>query len=215
MNAIRLAAATAGALGVALLSVGAASGKPPGIDVPCTGQADLVAAINTVNSAGGGTINLTRGCDYQLTSVDNSGENGLPVITTSITINGWQSTIESCDGGLGTMQVMKDTANWMNEKYGTSYDRATLTGNINIATGYLAWLARYFGDRYFNGDYSLAGDPVKIVLLDLVISAYQAGFGSVDNAMAAGQDLPNRWYVDTVEGLMSHQPWSAPSAGPP
>jgi len=125
--------------------------------------------------------------------------------------SGWQSTIESCDGGLGTMQVMADTASWMNQKYGTSYDRASLTGNINIATGYLAWLARYFGDRYFNGNYSLAGDPVKIVLLDLVISAYQAGFGSVDNAMAAGQDLPNRWYVDTVEGFMTHQPWTAPS----
>src|SRR5947207_15293957 len=103
MNAIRLAAATAGALGVALLSVGAASGKPPGIDVPCTGQADLVAAINTVNSAGGGTINLTRGCDYQLTSVDNSGENGLPVITTSITINGWQSTID----GTNSVRVLE------------------------------------------------------------------------------------------------------------
>ena len=97
MNAFRLAAATAGVLGVALLSVGSASGKPPGINVPCTGQADLVAAINATNSAGGGTINLTRGCDYQLTSVDNSGENGLPVITTSIIINGWQSTIDGTD----------------------------------------------------------------------------------------------------------------------
>jgi hypothetical protein len=123
--------------------------------------------------------------------------------------SGWQSTIESCDGGLGTMQVMADTATWMNEKYGTNYDRATLTGNVTIATGYLAWLTRYFGDRYFGGNYGLAGDPNKIVLLDLVISAYQAGFGKVDNAMRAGADLPNRWYVDTVEGFMTNQPWSS------
>jgi soluble lytic murein transglycosylase-like protein len=128
--------------------------------------------------------------------------------------SGWQSTIQSCDGGLGTMQVMPDTATWMNQKYGTSWDRASLSGNVYLGTGLLAWLTRYFGDRYFNGDYSLAGDPVKIVLLDMVISAYQAGYGRVDNAMAAGQDLPNRWYVDTVEGYMAHAPWSAPIAGP-
>jgi soluble lytic murein transglycosylase-like protein len=123
--------------------------------------------------------------------------------------SGWQSTIESCDGGYGTMQVMADTATWMNQKYGTNYDRTTLIGNISIATGFLAWLTRYFGDRYFGGNYSLTGDPNKIVLLDMVISAYQAGFGKVDNAVKAGTDLPNRWYVDTVEGFMTNQPWSS------
>jgi soluble lytic murein transglycosylase-like protein len=121
--------------------------------------------------------------------------------------SGWQSTIVSCDGGVGTMQVMKDTADWMNVKYGTNYDFHTLAGNVMVGTGYLAWLTRYFGDRYFNGDYSLAGDPNKLVLLDLVISGYQAGYGAVDNAMAAGRDLPNTWYVYTVEGFMTSQPW--------
>jgi soluble lytic murein transglycosylase-like protein len=122
--------------------------------------------------------------------------------------SGWQSTIVSCDGGVGTMQVMKDTADWMNVKYGTTYDFHTLTGNVMVGTGYLAWLTRYFGDRYFNGSYSLAGDPNKLVLLDLVISGYQAGYGAVDNAMAAGKDLPNTWYVYTVEGFMTSQPWT-------
>jgi soluble lytic murein transglycosylase-like protein len=121
--------------------------------------------------------------------------------------SGWQSTIVSCDGGVGTMQVMKDTADWMNTKYGTNYDFHALTGNVMVGTGYLAWLTRYFGDRYFGGNYSLAGDPNKLVLLDLVISGYQAGYGAVDNAMAAGRDLPNTWYVYTVEGFMSQQPW--------
>jgi soluble lytic murein transglycosylase-like protein len=123
--------------------------------------------------------------------------------------SGWQSTIVSCDGGVGTMQVMKDTADWMNTKYGTSYDFHTLTGNVMVGTGYLAWLTRYFGDRYFGGNYGLAGDPNKLVLLDLVISGYQAGYGAVDNAMAAGKDLPNTWYVYTVEGFMTNQPWTA------
>jgi hypothetical protein len=122
--------------------------------------------------------------------------------------SGWQSTIVSCDGGVGTMQVMKDTADWMNTKYHTSYDFHTLNGNVSVATGYLAWLTRYFGDRYFNGDYGLGGDPNKLVLLDLVISGYQAGFGAVDNAMAAGKDLPNTWYVYAVEGFMTSQSWN-------
>jgi soluble lytic murein transglycosylase-like protein len=125
--------------------------------------------------------------------------------------SGWQSTIRSSDGGIGTMQVMADTATWMKQKYSRAtydLDPATLDGNVNVATGYLAWLVRYFGDKYFEGKYSQAGDPYKIALLDMVISAYQAGYGVVDNAMAAGQDLPNRWYVDTVEGFMTHKPWT-------
>jgi soluble lytic murein transglycosylase-like protein len=124
--------------------------------------------------------------------------------------SGWQDTIVACDGGTGTMQVMKDTADWMNLKYGTSHDFRTLDGNVSIGTGYLAWLVRYFGDKYFNGDYNLAGDPNKLVLLDLVISAYQAGYGSVDNALAKpDHTLPNLWYVYAVEGFMTNRPWAS------
>jgi hypothetical protein len=53
----------------------------------------LVGAINAANTTGGGTINLTQGCDYALTSVDNGG-NGLPVVTTRITVNGNGATID-------------------------------------------------------------------------------------------------------------------------
>jgi hypothetical protein len=73
----RIAAAAVGAAAVGLLSAGATSANAS-ISVPCTDQADLVAAINAANSAGGGTISLAAGCDYLLTSIDNSGENGLP-----------------------------------------------------------------------------------------------------------------------------------------
>src|SRR2546421_588819 len=44
----------------------------------------------------------------------------------------WQSTIVSCDGGVGTMQVMQTTADWMNAKYRTGYDFHTLTGNVMV-----------------------------------------------------------------------------------
>ncbi|GII26364.1 hypothetical protein Pme01_59610 [Planosporangium mesophilum] len=196
----------------------ASGGRPPGPSTPPPGAScpklnGPVAPRSDVAAA----MDAAAGRSYRPTlSLDD--HNPPPIAVRPLLVqgvgwmeSGWQSTIESCDGGLGTMQVMADTATWMNQKYGTDYDRASLTGNINIATGYLAWLTRYFGDRYFNGDYSLAGSPDKLVLLDLVISAYQAGFGVVDNAMAAGRDLPNRWYVDTVEGFMTRKPWTAPA----
>src|ERR1700759_1532280 len=89
----RIGAATACMAVVALFSVAGASASTT-INVPCSGQSALVAAINATNTAGGGTINLARGCEYDLRSVDNSGENGLPVITTAIKINGRDATID-------------------------------------------------------------------------------------------------------------------------
>src|SRR5215831_17797465 len=69
--------------------------------VPCT-QGALVAAVNAANNAGGGTINLASGCDYALTSADN-GENGLPVVTTQIGVNGNGATID----GTGAVRVFE------------------------------------------------------------------------------------------------------------
>ena len=77
------------------------SAAPGSGNVPCTGQA-LVGAINAANAAGGGTINLTPGCDYALTSVDN-GENGLPVVATRIGVNGNGATIN----GTNTVRVFE------------------------------------------------------------------------------------------------------------
>src|ERR1700681_402941 len=46
------------------------------VDVPCSGSeggaAGLIAAINSANAGGGGTINLARGCTYQLTVANNT-----------------------------------------------------------------------------------------------------------------------------------------------
>jgi hypothetical protein len=98
MKMIRLAVAAAGVVSVALLLVAAASAKPPAppVNVAC-GQDALVAAINAANSAGGGTLNLAHGCDYQLTTSPDDSENGLPAITTAIKINGNQATIDGTD----------------------------------------------------------------------------------------------------------------------
>jgi hypothetical protein len=70
--------------------------------VPCTGQAALVAAINAANTAGGGTINLTPRCHYMLTTADN-GENGLPVVSSAIRVNGRDATID----GTNTVRVFE------------------------------------------------------------------------------------------------------------
>jgi hypothetical protein len=83
----------------------ALAGLPAGValagtGVPCSGPgggaAGLTAAINAANAAGGGTITLTPGCTYTLTAAASSGPlgpNGLPRVTTRITITGAHATI--------------------------------------------------------------------------------------------------------------------------
>ena len=91
---------------VAVGAVVAFAGLPAGmalagtsVSVPCSGPgggaAGLVDAINAANAAGGGAISLAPRCTYTLTTADNSsfGGNGLPVITTPITIAGSKATI--------------------------------------------------------------------------------------------------------------------------
>ena len=64
--------------------------------VPCNSHA-LIKAITAANKGGGATINLAPGCTYNLTTANNTnamlGDNGLPVITSRITINGFRTTI--------------------------------------------------------------------------------------------------------------------------
>jgi hypothetical protein len=66
------------------------------VNVPCAaGGRALVTAVNTVNAAGGGSINLDSGCTYSLTMRNNGvmGGNGLPVVVSPITVNGKGATI--------------------------------------------------------------------------------------------------------------------------
>jgi len=86
----------AGLVGVAFAAGSAYASSP--VNVPCTGATGgatgLVNAISADNSGGGGTINLAAGCTYSLTTANPVGSgNGLPVVTTAITINGRGTTI--------------------------------------------------------------------------------------------------------------------------
>jgi hypothetical protein len=68
------------------------AGAQAAIPVPCS-AADLVAAIDTANgSPGADTLSLAEGCTYTLVAPDN-GANGLPVISSDITIAGNGATI--------------------------------------------------------------------------------------------------------------------------
>jgi len=119
--------------------------------------------------------------------------------------SGWQSTIIACDGGIGTMQIMPDTATWMNTRFGYSLDVDTLTGNTMIGAAYLEWLIKYFGDVWFSGSYELEpADCPEVTtpcLLNAVIASYNYGFGAVD--LPDRIVIPNPQYVANVRALMT------------
>nr|WP_232070940.1 transglycosylase SLT domain-containing protein [Phytohabitans flavus] len=116
--------------------------------------------------------------------------------------SGWQSNIIACDGGIGLMQVMPDTATFVNNRFGQSYDIRDYTDNAALGANYLAWLIKYFGDVYFEGDYTLEECGVtELCLLNAVIASYNFGFGAVDTPN--GLVIPNPRYVQNVRALMT------------
>lgn len=119
--------------------------------------------------------------------------------------SGWQSDIVACDGGVGLMQVMPATADFVNTRFEKSYDIGTPADNAKLGANYLAWLTKYFGDGYFDGDYSLSSGACRstsdVCLLNVVISAYNMGFGSLETD--DGLVLRNPTYVANVRALMT------------
>jgi soluble lytic murein transglycosylase-like protein len=114
--------------------------------------------------------------------------------------SGWQSDIQSCDGGHGVMQIQDATATWMNHRFGTSYDYTTLSGNAAIGAEYLEWLIAYFGENSFGHHYDIT-DPD---LLAAVAGAYNAGPNAVQ--FANGHTVVSS-YAANVMALMHQQPW--------
>lgn len=120
--------------------------------------------------------------------------------------SGWQSNIVACDGGIGLMQIMPATADWMNQRFGQSYDINAYRDNAYLGANYLAWLTKYIGDMYFEADYrldaSLCTSELNSCLLNAVIAAYNYGHNAVARE---GEPLtiPNPQYVLNVRALMT------------
>jgi hypothetical protein len=110
-----------GGLGTASLALAVPAGATTNSNVACGnvyGPNGLVAAINAANASGGGSIGLALNCTYLLTHPDNDfqGPNGLPVITSPITITGAKTTIERASTAPPFRIFLVDT-----------------TGNLNLA----------------------------------------------------------------------------------
>lgn len=120
--------ATMFAAGTALLLPMAAQAA-----VACNESA-LVTAVTAANAAGGGTVTLTPGCTYTLTSSHgNDGVNGpagLPLIATPITFEGNANTIAraSTAGAFRIAQVSTTG--------GITLKAVTLSGGLATTTGH-------------------------------------------------------------------------------
>lgn len=113
--------------------------------------------------------------------------------------SGWQSAIRACDGGIGTMQLMKDTVDFLNLKFVDEYHPETLEGNTSLGAEYLAYLIKYFGDNYY-ADAANRYDLVNNVgMLDAVISAYNMGNSKIDPQDP--KTIKNWQYVYNVKAL--------------
>ena len=190
---MRLKFALGSSVGLTALMVAApavASAAASSGNVPCT-QAALVGAINAANVAGGGTINLTQGCDYALTSVDNGG-NGLPVVTTRITVNGNGATIDGTNavrvlevdgpGGNLSLQNVNITGGSADIGGGIENVGGTLTLNRSQVTGNTASQA---GGGIASGTF----DPSSVARLTLnssQVTGNSQTVGPQDNGLGGG-----------------------------
>jgi soluble lytic murein transglycosylase-like protein len=121
--------------------------------------------------------------------------------------SGWQSAIQACDGGMGTMQVMAGTLDHLNQRFGMDYSVPLgLQENAQAGANYLQWLLMYFGLYYYGGHFdpfleaNVGPGGEKLMLIDAVIAAYNVGpdalEGHDDNQYYLS--VPNWDYVNAV-----------------
>jgi soluble lytic murein transglycosylase-like protein len=100
----------------------------------------------------------------------------------------------SSKGALGLMQVLPSTAEEIAARAGVDWrGPGTLfdpEANVRLGIAYLAWLARRYGD------------------LDVVLAAYNAGPGAIENRLRTGQPLPVRYARDVLDVYGAARPRS-------
>jgi hypothetical protein len=199
MNARRIMLGTATGAGtllaLAVLPTGAAMAGTS-VTVPCTNQGALVAAVNAANAAGGGTINLAAGCHYGLTSADN-GENGLPVVTTRITVNGNGATIDGTgavrvfevDGPGGNLSVQSVTITGGSAEIGGGIENAggTVTLNHSQVTGNIA---RQAGGGIASATFD-SSSVARLTLNNSAVTGNQQTLGPQDDNALGGGGIVN------------------------
>jgi hypothetical protein len=137
----------------------------------------------------------------------------------------WRSSVVSCDGGIGLMQITVnkaldiDTVTWMNDRYGTGYDPTTIDGNTALGAELIEYEIMYFVLNYgFKLPDSPAGtvdfdlDAVasvgpgdsKLVLRDVVIAAYNVGIWNVIQTDGSLK-IVNPGYLQGVKTFMDNQ----------
>ncbi|MFF3212859.1 hypothetical protein ACFYYB_19580 [Streptomyces sp. NPDC002886] len=120
--------AVLGLVAGALVAVPAPAAHAATVQVPCS-VPDLVAAITTANgSPGPDTLQLAHACTYKLTAPDpvNPG-NGLPVITSEISIDGRGATIKRDERG---HKVPKFRILLVGPAGNLTLDRTTISGGF-------------------------------------------------------------------------------------
>jgi hypothetical protein len=127
--------------------------------------------------------------------------------------SGWQQNIVACDGGIGLMQLMPATVQWLNQYYGVNDDPYQLDGNAGLGAGYIAYYYRFYTgyvEQNYPGycpqsgcDWNTVwpGDTSSTTILDIVISVYNEGAGTMST-----QGIINWWYVDDVLSYMNASP---------
>lgn len=190
---------------------------PPSEHPPCTTYLDGGAV-----SASEAEAALEAAADVQFWTNSNVDVPSDLIKAVAWMESGWQSDIVACDGGTGLMQIQPETEDFVNTRFELDLDRTGVEENAMLGSAQLQWLAKYFAVNYFGGEdpgsYSLKDDcgrddqvpdHLERCLLNAVISAYQAGFGTVEAALDAGgdPDYPNPQYIETVRALLSLQPW--------
>ncbi len=109
--------------------------------------------------------------------------NGLPrnlVLAIAWEESNWTQHVISWDGGIGAMQLMPYTANWLNNAMRTNYNPYYLYDNIQLGTSYLRFLW-----NTFHGN------------LTYIISAYNEGAYNVQT-----RGIFNWFYVNRVESFI-------------
>ena len=154
------------------------------------GQTICVGAASTRVSGGNGgggsdPLEWTNRAEVRNMLLAAADQHHLPrnlVLAIAWQESSWTQHVISWDGGVGTMQLMWYTTQWLNGDMGTRYNPDSLYGNIELGTSYLAMLW-----HDFNGN------------LDDLISAYNEGERAVRT-----YGIFNWHYVNNVVSLMRY-----------